>query len=88
MNEQTAAKAHGIAIQNRETGTVSGVTEVLSFDEDGILLDTVMGTLAIDGEDLRITRLDLGRGEVDLAGKVNGLVYADRTARRGLFRKK
>lgn len=51
------------------------------------MLKTSMGTLGIDGENLKITRLDLDRGEVDFEGKVNGLMYAQQSKRKGLFRK-
>ena len=88
MNDQITTQTHALAVHNRESATVSGVTEVLNFDEEGIMLDTVMGILGIDGENLKITRLDLDRKEVDFEGKVNGLIYADRSRKKGLFRKK
>lgn len=87
MNEQTE-RSHALSLANRESMTVSGVTEVVSFDEDGVLLKTVMGTLAVDGRDLTVTRLDLDRGEVGITGRVNGLLYADNTEKKGLFRRR
>ena len=88
MNEQTTqTQPHAIALKNRASATVTGVGEVLNFDEEGIMLKTSMGTLGIDGENLKITRLDLDRGEVDFEGKVNGLMYAQQSKRKGLFRK-
>ncbi|MCI8589804.1 MAG: sporulation protein YabP [Clostridiales bacterium] len=88
MSEQTMTeKPHAIAVKNREIATVTGVSEVLNFDEEGIMLKTSMGTLGIDGEDLRITRLDLDRQEVDFEGKINGFMYAQQAKRKGLFRK-
>ena len=88
MNEQTIAeKPHAIAVKNREIATVTGVSEVLKFDEEGIMLKTSMGTLGIDCEDLRITTHDLYLHEVDVDGKINGFMYAQQAKRKGLFRK-
>ena len=74
-----------LIIRSRSGASVSGVKDVCSFDEQGIILSTCMGTLAFDGEALRITRLDLERGEVDFEGKINGAMYADKRTkgRRG-----
>lgn len=88
MNEQQTEKNHALALDNRERMTLSGVTEVVSFDDEGVLLKTVMGTLAIDGRGMTVARLDLERGQVDLTGKVNGLFYADTGAKKGLFRRR
>lgn len=88
MSEDTGARVHGLVVNNRESGNFSGISEVLSFDEEGILLESVMGTLAIDGKDMRVTRLDLERGEVDITGKINGIVWADKKERRGKMKKR
>ena len=40
MEEKQYAKAHKLLLNNRRTGTVSGVTDVISFDIAEILLET------------------------------------------------
>ena len=36
-------------------------------------------SLAVDGEDLHVTKLDLANGSIILAGKINGLFYTENT---------
>ena len=46
--KQTAvALTHRIAVTGRHTGTITGVSDVLSFDEGEIILETELGTLTI-----------------------------------------
>jgi sporulation protein YabP len=61
---------------------LSGVEDVVSFDENGAVLRTVLGMLAVDGENLHVVKLDLAGGNVSIEGKVNGFFYADGTAKK------
>lgn len=75
-----------LVLKERRTLTTNGVLDVISFEQDGALLKTDMGTLAIDGSDLRVIMLDLDHGAITLEGKINGLYFSDnekgRRARR------
>ena len=42
---------------------------------------TVAGILSVDGSDLRITNLNVEKGDVDIEGNVNGMYYT--TAQSG-----
>ena len=55
--------------------------DVNSFDEKEISLVTEAGVLTVKGEDLHVTRLDLEKQEVDLAGRVDSLLYSQGTAK-------
>ena len=77
LEEKQYAKAHKLLLNNRRTGTISGVTDVISFDIAEILLETEQGMLMIKGNDLHVNRLTLEKGEVDVAGKIDSLTYAD-----------
>ena len=57
MEEKQYAKAHKLLLNNRRTGTVSGVTDVISFDIAEILLETEQGMLTIKGADLHVNRM-------------------------------
>lgn len=67
---------HKIMLSGRKSGSVSGITEVLSFDENEILMDTELGALAIKGKNLHISRLSLEQGEADLEGQVDSFSYS------------
>lgn len=79
MEEKQGQGAHKVTINDRRGGTISGVSDVLSFDLNEIVLDTVRGMLMIRGEELHMNRLTLEKGEVDIEGKVDSLVYSDNT---------
>lgn len=75
MEEKKTLLTHKLILQNRQNGTVTGVLDVHSFDEEEILLQTDAGKLQIKGEQLHIRCLNLEKGEVDIDGKVNSLLY-------------
>ncbi len=76
MEEKREKRGHRLTIDNRKSGTVSGVLDVLAFDVNEIQLETELGFLAVKGKDLHISRLTLERGEVDLEGTVESLTYS------------
>ena len=75
MEERQVQKAHKVVLNNRRSGTVTGVLDVLSFDINEILLETEQGMLMVKGSDLHVNRLSVEKGEVDLEGKVDSLTY-------------
>ena len=92
MNESrpTAQAAQDITVKSRRSMSMSGVTEVVSFDEEQVTLRTVCGELCVEGEGLHIGVLDTERGIVTLEAKsIDGIYYphADSDERRGLFGK-
>ena len=87
QNSNNPEQRHDVTIRSRESMSISGVMEVMSFDESGVMLETVMGIMGVEGEELRITRLDTDRKEVDLEGRFNGIAYAEKRVKRRLFSK-
>lgn len=77
MDEKQGIKGHRLIFNARSGGTVTGVVDVLSFDLAEILLETDQGMLTIKGNDLHVNRLTLEKGEVDVEGKIDSLVYSD-----------
>lgn len=78
--------AHSLTMFGRERLTVTGVTDVTTFDENAIAMETDEGTLTVRGENLHVERLSLDQGELCLTGEVQSLEYDDTTgARGGLF---
>ncbi|MBR6615603.1 MAG: sporulation protein YabP [Lachnospiraceae bacterium] len=74
--EEKLGLSHKLELYNREKGTVTGVLDVISFDENTIVLDTDMGLLTVKGKDLHVSRLSLEKGELDLEGHADSLVYS------------
>ena len=74
--EENPGMAHKIVLNNRNQGNLTGILDVISFDENTIVLDTDMGLLTINGKDLHVNRLSLEKGEIDIEGRTDSLVYS------------
>lgn len=76
---------HKLVVNNRATGMITGVKDVISFDLKEILLETDQGMLTIEGENLHISRLTLEKGEVDVEGQMSRFTYSEAShhARQG-----
>lgn len=68
-----------IILENREKLTISGVLDVLSFDDQVVIVETDLGLLTIKGENLRINKLSLDTTEVIVEGKISSLSYSDKS---------
>lgn len=77
MEEKPMQKMHKIVLNNRRTGIINGVNDVLSFDISEILLETEQGMLMLKGTDLHVNRLTLEKGEVEIEGQIESLTYSD-----------
>lgn len=86
MEEKVTQKGHKIQLNERKQCIITGVKDVISFDPEMILLDTYMGVLTLKGKDLHVKRLTLERGEVDVEGEVDNLIYTQsKSAKRAAF---
>ena len=86
MNEGMKNPGHTVTICNRQSVLLTGVEDVLNFDEGAVVLATTLGTLAIEGEGLHIKQMNVDSREFGIEGKISSLVYLDkRSRRRGLF---
>jgi len=80
MEERQASRQHRVILTNRGTCALNGISDILSFDVNEILLETEMGMLMIRGNELHVNRLTLDKGEVDIDGRIDSLVYSDTAA--------
>ena len=82
MEEKMTARPHKLTMVNRSSCTITGLQDVVSFDENQIVLDTDMGLLTMKGKDIHVSRLTLEKGEVDVDGTIDSLVYSSNEAYR------
>ena len=80
-------KSHGVVLEGRARLTVTGVTEVDSFNEEMVALATGEGALTILGEGLRIGTLNLENGKLLVEGKIDALSYGDRREKGTLMKR-
>lgn len=76
MEEKISGRPHSIEWRDRKAGSITGVRDVLSFDENSVVLETEQGTLTVKGRDLHVGRLMLEQGEVEMEGCIDSLVYS------------
>ncbi len=67
-----------IILENREKLSISGVLDVLSFDDQIVILETELGLLTVKGENLRINKLSLDTSEVVVDGEIYNLGYSEK----------
>lgn len=89
MEETKIKRPHQILWKDRKQGSVTGVVDVVSFDESMILLETEQGMLTLKGKELHISRLLLEMGEVEMEGCIDSMVYSGSSpAKRGSMLKR
>ncbi|MDD4564683.1 MAG: sporulation protein YabP [Eubacteriales bacterium] len=70
--------SHVVNIDNREKLSITGVTDIESFNEENILLILENGGLIIKGENLHVQKLDLDEGMVLISGAISAAVYTEK----------
>ena len=73
MEEQVLP--HKLSLDQRKNLTMTGVTEVVSFDENTVVLKTGLGMLVVQGQQLQLKTLTLDGGHVAVEGQINALTY-------------
>ncbi len=68
---------HKLSLNGRKNLSLTGVTEVISFDENAVVLKTSMGLLTVHGQRLQLKNLSLEGGQVGVDGTVAALIYAE-----------
>ena len=77
MDERLGGKNHKLTLFNRSSVQMTGIVDVISFDTNEIVMDTEDGLLLLRGEDLHVNHLTLEKGEVNVDGHVDNLVYSN-----------
>ena len=84
---QQSGLPHGLRLEERKKLTMTGVTEVVSFDEEAVVVKTALGTLIVQGHDLKLKTLSPEGGQVDITGTVTSLNYQEPKAAGGRLRR-
>ena len=66
-----------LILENRGKLSISGVLDVLSFDDQIVIVETELGLLTIKGNNLRINKLSIDTSEVIVEGDITSLVYSE-----------
>ena len=68
---------HKLTLQERKQLTMTGVAEVVSFDETVVVLQTSLGTLMVQGQGLKLKTLTPEGGQVAVEGQISSLGYEE-----------
>ena len=79
MQEERTVKPQNVILESGKHLVLSGVIEVLSFDEEAVSLETELGRLEIRGNGLHIITFDTESGDMIIDGSVYALVYTKAT---------
>ena len=71
-----------IILENRNKLSISGANDVLSFDDQIVILETDLGMLTVKGDDLRINKLSIDTSEVVVEGNIYNLSYSEKQAHK------
>ena len=85
MAEERIALPHKLSLNERKNLTMTGVTEVVSFDDTAVILRTALGTLVVQGRDLQLKTLSLDGGQVAVDGNISALNYEESKPAGSLF---
>ena len=83
MSEERRASRHKLTIEHRENVTITGVVDVISFDEEQVVCDTDMGVLLLRGVNLHVSNLNLDSGLLEIFGEIVSVNYEDSGPRPG-----
>ncbi|MBP5379178.1 MAG: sporulation protein YabP [Ruminococcus sp.] len=78
MQDKTIKQNHNIILENRKNLSISGITDVDSFDEREIILYTQLGELTIQGRELHIDAMSVETGDMTITGDIWALIYGDK----------
>ena len=81
MNEAEEIK-HDVLIKSRKRMEMTGVSDVSSFDDAEIIVQTENSDVSIEGQNLKIERFNSENGELVLNGIINGLFYYNKKAEK------
>ena len=88
MGEGKLQLPHKLTLNERRQLTMTGVTEVVSFDENAVVLCTELGRLTVHGKQLQLRQLALEGGQVAVDGEVSAIVYEEPRNSGGWLRRR
>ena len=68
---------HKLCLDGRKKLTMTGVREVVSFEDSAVVLQTTLGLLIVQGEGLQLRNLSTDGGQVAVEGTVRALSYEE-----------
>ena len=87
MTDERLPQPQKLTLNDRKKLTLNGAAEVLSFDENAVILKTDLGTLTVQGQQLHLKTLSPENGQVSIDGQISALIFEDPRPTGGLLQK-
>ena len=81
------AMPHQLILDDRRRLSLSGVSDVDSFDDTTVIAHTTLGDLTLKGQGLHICRLNTETGDLSLEGQIDLLEYTEAKPRGNVLRR-
>ncbi|MCX7696007.1 MAG: sporulation protein YabP [Caloramator sp.] len=80
---------HNLNMINRQKLDITGVVNVINFNEEQINLSTIMGQMIIKGKNMKINRLNVDSGDMCIEGEFIGINYLNKqtSSSESIFKK-
>jgi len=85
MAQTNMEQPHKVTLDQRSNLIMTGVTEVISFDDMAVILRTELGTLMVQGQQLQLKTLSVEGGQLAVEGKISSLSYEEPRQRGGFW---
>ena len=79
---------HNLVIENRSNLTATGILAIIAYDSFTATLETPLGTLAVGGQNLKVSELSVHTGEVKISGNIEFVQYTAPRSEKGSFFKR
>ncbi len=81
-NQTNINVMQNVVLENREKLNITGINDILSFDDQVVILSTELGMLTVKGTNLKINKLNIDESEVKIEGNISSINYSGDTEER------
>lgn len=78
VDEKQTNIMQNVILENRKKLTLTGIRDVLSFDDEIVVVESELGLLNIKGTDLRVNKISVETGDVIVDGTIRAIEYSDK----------
>ncbi len=82
---KTQISAHNIILENRHALCATGVTAIISYDAQDVVLETGLGMMNVGGSNMHVSELSVQKGEVKITGDIEFIQYTKPKQEKGNF---
>lgn len=75
---ENISKMQNVILENRNRLSITGVIDVLNFDEEVVSMVTELGALVVKGTELRLNNYNLDSTEIGVEGNIVSIQYNDK----------